>query len=110
MRKMIILGAALFAATAGLTGAANATSGPGCFVVANVAYWDALNVRAAPRFKSRIVDVLKPGRHGIISGEGWCQPRSRHWKSRWCPIKHYDGDRVTSGWVKRRYLSPSECP
>lgn len=110
MHKTIILGAAMLAASVSLSGAANATSGPGCFVVTNVAYWDVLHVRAEPRFKSRVVDVLKPGRHGIIAGQGWCQPSSRNWESRWCPIKHYDGDRVTSGWVKRRYLSPSHCP
>lgn len=110
MRRKIVLSLAVFAALTGAYGSAQATSGPGCFTVANVAYWDVLNVRAKPRFRSRIVDVLKPGRHGIIARQGWCQPRSRNWKSRWCPIKHYDGDRVTSGWVKRRYLSPSDCP
>ena len=89
---------------------AQATSGPGCLVVVNVPYWDVLNVRAQPRYRSPIVDVLPPGRHGIIHLDGPCVPKWRRWGSRWCPITHYDGDKVRSGWVKARYVRDVDCP
>ena len=87
-----------------------ATSGPGCLVVVNVAYDDALNVRERPSASSRIVDILPPGRHGIIHLDARCEPLSRPWGSRWCPITHYSGDRTTSGYVKARYVRDSDCP
>jgi hypothetical protein len=90
--------------------AAFATSGPGCLVVVNVTADDALNMRARPSAQSRIVDALVPGRHGIIHLDGACVPRSRAWSSRWCPVTHYNGDDVTHGWVKARYVRDSECP
>ena len=89
---------------------ARATSGPGCFVVVNVASWDALNVRSGPSARNPIVDRLPPGRHGIISQSGPCVPRHIALGSRWCPVTHYNGDRVTSGWIKRHFVSPSQCP
>ncbi|MBX3570125.1 MAG: SH3 domain-containing protein [Rhizobiaceae bacterium] len=89
---------------------ASATSGPGCLVVVNVAYNDVLNVRARPTAQSRIVDVLKPRRHGIIHLDAPCQPKSVPWGSRWCRITHYDGDRTSSGWVKARFVRDSDCP
>jgi hypothetical protein len=89
---------------------ASATSGPGCLVVVNVAYNDALNVRERPSASSRIVDVLPPGSHGIIHLDGRCEPLSRPWASRWCPITHYSGDRTTSGYVKARFVRDSDCP
>ncbi len=91
-------------------GAAMATSGPGCLRVVNVESWDALNVRARADSSSRVVDRLRPGRHGIISLRGECVPKSRPWGSRWCPITHYDGDYTTRGWVKARFVRDSECP
>lgn len=87
-----------------------ATSGPGCLVVVNVAKNDALNVRARASAQSRIVDVLPPGRHGIIHLDAPCQPRSAAWSSRWCPVTHYDGAGVTRGWVKARFVRDSDCP
>lgn len=87
-----------------------ATSGPGCLVVVNVAASDALNMRQRPSASSRIVDALIPGRHGIIHLDARCEPLSRAWGSRWCPVTHYSGDRTTKGWVKARYVRDSECP
>lgn len=87
-----------------------ATSGPGCLVVVNVAYNDALNIRARPSARSRIVGVLVPGRHGIIHLDGRCEPLSVAWGSRWCPITHYDGDGTTRGYVKARFVRDSDCP
>jgi hypothetical protein len=89
---------------------AQATSGPGCLVVMNVGADDVLNVRARPSAQSRIVDALVPARHGIIHLDGECSPQSDPWSSRWCPVTHYNGDRVTKGWVKARYVRDSECP
>jgi hypothetical protein len=90
--------------------AAKATTGPGCLVVVNVASWDALNLRAAPSASSRIVDALVPGQHGIIHLDADCVPKSRPWESRWCPVTHYNGDRVTKGWLKARFVRDSDCP
>lgn len=87
-----------------------ATSGPGFLVVVNVASNDALNMRARPTSASRIVDILKPRRHGIIHLGRACTPRSAPWPQRWCLVSHYDGDRVTKGWVKARYVRDSDCP
>jgi hypothetical protein len=87
-----------------------ATSGPGCLVVVNVASNDALNVRARASASSMIVDRLAFGRHGIIHLDGKCIPESRAWASRWCPVTHFNGDRVTKGWVKARFVRDSECP
>jgi hypothetical protein len=87
-----------------------ATSGPGCLVVVNVASNDALNVRARASASSMIVDRLAPGRHGIIHLDGKCIPESTAWASRWCPVTHYNGDRVTKGYVKARFVRDSECP
>ena len=89
---------------------AEATSGPGCLYVVNVATNDALNMRARPSAQSAIVDILAPGRHGTIHLDAQCTPLSRPWPSRWCPVSHFNGDRVTKGWVKARYVRDSECP
>jgi len=89
---------------------ASATSGPGCLVVVNVASNDALNMRRRPSASSAIVDVLLPGRHGIIHLDAQCTPLSRPWASRWCPVTHYNGDSVKQGWVKARYVRDSDCP
>lgn len=93
-----------------LSAPALATSGPGCLVVVNVSGDDALNMRARPSASARIVDVLVPGRHGIIHLDSPCVPRASAWPSRWCPVTHYDGDDVTHGWVKARYVRDSDCP
>jgi hypothetical protein len=106
MKKLALIAIAL----AGLAAPAHATSGPGCLVVVNVAYDDVLNMRARPSASSRIVDVLVPGQHGIIHLDGECRPKSRLWPSRWCPVTHYDGDSMKSGWVKARYVRDSDCP
>jgi hypothetical protein len=87
-----------------------ATTGPGCLVVVNVASNDALNMRAHASASSMIVDRLVPDRHGIIHLDGKCAPKSKPWASRWCPVTHYNGDRVTHGVVKARFVRDSECP
>lgn len=111
MQKSI---SAMMAATAAMLAAATlpaaATSGPGCLVVVNVASNDALNMRAKPTASSAIVDILVPGRHGIIHLDGRCEPLTVAWGSRWCPVTHYNGDRTTRGWVKARFVRDSECP
>ncbi|WP_114390340.1 SH3 domain-containing protein [Notoacmeibacter marinus] len=89
---------------------AQATSGPGCLYVVNFAPYDVLNMRARPSARSAIVDQLPPRRHGIIHLDAKCRPLSRPWASRWCPVTHYDGDRVTKGYVKARYIRDSDCP
>ena len=89
---------------------AHATSGPGCLRVVNVAANDALNMRAQPSARSRIVDVLVPGHHGIIHLDARCEPLSVAWGSRWCPVSHFNGDRVTRGFVKARFVRDSDCP
>lgn len=93
-----------------LSGKASATSGPGCFRVVNVASWDVLNVRSGPSASNPIVDHLPPGKHGIISQIGPCIPFGRSLPKRWCPITHYDGDQTKSGWIKRYFVTPSDCP
>ena len=108
MRRIATLATAFAIAMAATP--AFATSGPGCLVVVNVAYNDALNMRARPTASSRIVDVLLPKRHGIIHLDSRCVPLSVAWGSRWCPVSHYNGDRVTKGWVKARFVRDSDCP
>lgn len=105
----ILAGLAVAAALVAST-PANATSGPGCLVVVNVAAGDALNVRARPSPSSSIIDRLVPAKHGIVHLDGRCEPLSVSWGRRWCPITHYSGDRTTHGWVKARFVRDSECP
>lgn len=107
--KSRLIGLTLAAALL-LPSAASATSGPGCFRVVNVASWDVLNMRSGPSAANPIVDYLPPGRHGIISQSGPCIPYNKALPSRWCPVTHYNGDRTSSGWVKRRFVAPSQCP
>ena len=106
MRKLL---AVLFFAVS-LTPAAHATSGPGCLIVTNVADDDVLNMRRGPSASSRIVDELIPGEHGIIHLDAACKPNYIPWAQRWCPVSHYNGDEVTTGWVKARYVRDSDCP
>ena len=106
MRKSIAV--LLFAVS--LTSPALATSGPGCLIVTNVAYDDVLNLRRQPSYSSRIVDELVPGQHGIIHLDAPCVPLDRPWAQRWCPVSHYNGEAVTHGWVKARYVRDSDCP
>jgi uncharacterized protein YraI len=93
-----------------LGGGAHATSGPGCLIVTNVAANDALNMREGPGTSYPVVDVLQPGSHGIIHLDGPCVPKSVSPRSRWCKVSHYNGERVTKGWIKRRFTVDSDCP
>jgi hypothetical protein len=87
-----------------------ATSGPGCLYVVNVAANDALNMRVSPSASAGVVDRLIPAQHGIIHLDGVCRPKWKAWGSRWCPVTHYNGDKITKGWVKARYVRDSDCP
>jgi hypothetical protein len=89
---------------------AQATSGPGCLVVRNVAWNDVLNLRARPSSSSRIVAPLITERHGIIHLDAPCGPRSAPWSQRWCKVSVYDSDGVKRGYVKARYVRDSDCP
>ncbi len=106
MRKLI----AILSITISFTPAAHATSGPGCLIVTNVSYDDVLNMRSGPSASSQIVDELVPGEHGIIHLDAPCKPSYRPWAQRWCPVSHYNGEEVTHGWVKARYVRDSDCP
>jgi hypothetical protein len=106
MKRIALLAFGLLVFTA----SAQATTGPGCLVVVNVASWDKLNMRAAPSSSARIVDRLHPANHGIIHLDRACGPKSKPWAQRWCKVSHYDGDGVTRGYVKARFVRDSECP
>ncbi|MCP1198018.1 hypothetical protein [Notoacmeibacter sp. MSK16QG-6] len=109
LQKFILLGATALSIAVG-TAPSQATSGPGCLYVVNVAPYDVLNMRARPSARSAIVDQLPPRRHGIIHLDAKCRPLSRPWASRWCPVTHYEADRVISGWIKARYIRDIDCP
>lgn len=106
MRQMIILTLLLLPAVQ----PALATTGWGCFRVINVPENDVLNLRATPSASAGIVGRLVPGRHGIIAENGACVPADRPPSQQWCPVTHYDGDRIEHGWARLRYLAPNECP
>jgi len=99
---VLILGASILSA--------NATSGPGCFYVVNVASWDVLNIRSGPSHRTTVVGTIDPNSHGIISQSGACLPSGMPLRKRWCPIAHYTGVGTTRGFVKRHFLAPSDCP
>jgi len=107
--KAMMAGAALMASVMGVA-PAWATSGPGCYRVANVPSWDVLNIRALPSTGEPIIGRIPPEGHGIIAQEGRCLPLSRQLPQRWCQIGYYDGDLTVYGFVKRRFLRPSDCP
>ncbi len=109
MNKNIFFAAAFFILIVAAP-KAQATSGPGCLYVVNVAPGDALNMRAQPRLRSRIIDRLGPTSHGIIRLDGPCGPPWKKWGSRWCPVTHFNNDRITRGFVKARFVRDSECP
>lgn len=106
MQKLLIAAVLMLASS----GAALATSGPGCLRVVNVAYDDVLNVRARPNASSRVVGELVPGEHGIIHLDRPCRPGNVAWRNRWCPVTVYDGDRTYRGWVRARFVRDSDCP
>ncbi len=108
--KGLLLAATLAMILFNMERPAQATSGPGCLYVVNVASWDALNMRSRPSARSTIVDRLKPNNHGIIRLNSPCVPLSRPWASRWCPVTHYSGYGTINGWVKARYVRDSHCP
>lgn len=103
-----------FALLAGLLSAAStptlATTEGTCFQVRNVDSGDVLNIRRGRSARSAIVATIPPLQHGIIALEGACEPTTVALNSRWCQIAYYDGDLTARGFIKRRYLQPSECP
>jgi uncharacterized protein YraI len=90
--------------------AAQATTGWGCFKVINVPSGDVLSLRSGPSTRDAVVGQIVPGQHGIIAESGACLPANKPPSAQWCPVRLYDGDRVAEGWVRLRYLAPSECP
>jgi hypothetical protein len=70
MRTRMTLGNSLLAAIAVLSlagaGSAQATSGPGCLRIVNVAANDVLNVRSRPSAAAPVVEALDPEQHGIL--------------------------------------------
>ena len=96
---------------------ASATTGSGCWQPVGVALDDVLNVRASRSARSAIVGAIPPRGGPIIVGgssrwqaEDNCTPSSRPRPSRWCRVSVYGAGGNFSGYVKRRYLSPSDCP
>lgn len=106
----ILLVAFACVAIAGTSEPAGATSGWGCFQVINVRSDDSLKMRAKPTASSAVVDRLASRGHGIIAEDGACKPGGSPPSRQWCPVKHFNGDRTTRGWVRMIYLAPSECP
>jgi hypothetical protein len=89
---------------------ASATSGYGCFVIANIPNTEPLNLRAGPSAQSKILGRFFVGQHGIIAENGPCRPSDRPPSKQWCPVKIYDGDMTMSGWFKATFLQNSACP
>lgn len=110
MRTLPLILAAAMTAAMTVATPALATTGKGCLTVVNVAPGDALNLRAAPSARARIVDRLVPGQHGVLHLDAACEPASRPWAQRWCPISHFGGDATTHGYVKARFVRDVDCP
>ena len=108
MTYRVLIAAAALMALAHLP--AYATTGPGCLIVVNVAYWDTLNIRARASAKARIVARIDPRNPGILSLAAPCRPKSAPWGQRWCPVAYSTGDGTVRGFVKARFVRDSECP
>jgi hypothetical protein len=87
-----------------------ATTGPGCLTVVNVANWDRLNLRAAPRANARIVERINPNAYGILHLDRRCTPLNAPWGQRWCKVTHYNEGGAKKGYVKARFVRDNECP
>ncbi len=94
---------AILALSAVVSAPAQATSGPGCNRVVKVPAWDVLNVRKWPSARSAIVTALSSETHKIISGRGAC-------RKGWCPVNATGESNTKRGWIKAKYLAPSDCP
>jgi hypothetical protein len=92
------------------TAPAFATTGYGCFRIANIPQTEPLNLRAGPSAKSEILGRFFVGQHGIIAENGPCRPANRPPSKQWCPVKIYDGDMTMSGWFKMAFLQNTACP
>lgn len=90
-------------ASAILSAPAGATTGPGCYRITGVPAWDVLNVRKWPSARSAIVTALSSETYAIISGRGAC-------RKGWCPVNVTGESNTKRGWIRGRYLAPSECP
>lgn len=100
-RRLAIAVAALWTSVA-FSDSAFATSGPGCFRPVNVPAGDVLNVRSGPSASSSLVTSIDPDSAPIIAQRGRC--------GRWCSVSIYDGDNTYRGWIRRKFLSASDCP
>jgi hypothetical protein len=87
-----------------------ATTGPGCLTVVNVANWDRLNLRAAPRANARIVERINPNAYGILHLDRRCTPLNAPWGQRWCKVTHYNEGGAKKGYVKARFVRDNDCP
>lgn len=96
---------------------AHATTGDGCWQPVGIAEGDVLNVRRDRSASSPVVTTIPREGGPIISGgvdardaEARCLPHSVPSGQRWCPVALYFADNQWRGFVKRRYLAPSDCP
>lgn len=94
---------AILTLSAVLSAPAHATTGPGCYWVVNVPSWDVLNVRKWPSHRSAIVMALSSKTYMIVSGRGAC-------RKGWCPVNVTNELGTKRGWIKAKYLAPSDCP
>ncbi|MBX8826244.1 hypothetical protein [Ochrobactrum sp. SFR4] len=88
----------------------HATTGPGCLRVVNVDAGDALNVRARPSAKSRVVISIPANNYGVLALKGECTPKTISWGQRWCPVSYSYEDGTLHGFVKARFVRDQECP
>lgn len=103
LRHTASVAAAILVASLLASAPAHATTGPGCYRVVNVPYWDVLNVRKWPSHRSAIVMALSNKTHMIVSGRGTC-------RKGWCPVNVTNEFGTKRGWIKGKFLAPSDCP
>lgn len=101
MRYRLPLALSLCAVSAMVPPAMATTPGV-CFSLRDVPAGDALNLRAAPDAKARIVASYPSGSYVIIAKAGRC--------AKWCRVSASDGNGTKWGWMHSRYLRKQECP
>ncbi len=111
IRRILVLTAAVVLGVGGwLSASAHATSGWGCFTIQHVSTDDVLMLRKGPSSKFAAVGSLHPRQHGVLAEKGACKPADAPPSKQWCPLTHYSGDKVETGWARLRFLALSECP
>lgn len=82
-----------------------------CLQVANVEFWDFLNIREKPSAESRIVGAIAPGHGEPLERTGRCIPAHVRPTARWCPVIYYPTKQVHhKGFVKAFFTRPTPCP